>query len=99
MGRNKKEGPCEADIEKSKVDALMRLSVTNGKVRKILGTVLAIQSWPYNVKKEPPLPTPSGTTSSDVSHGMACHGTHIYIHVPSFQCTLPYLTILYFVVC
>lgn len=50
----------------------MRLSVTNGKVRKILGTVLAIQSWPYNVKKEPLMPTPNGTLPADVSHGMAC---------------------------
>ena len=64
------EGPCEADIEKSRVDALMKLSITNGKVRKIVGTVLAIQSWPYNVRKEPPAPAPFGPPSpaSDVGH-------------------------------
>ena len=62
------EGPCEADIEESKIAALMRRSITNGKVRKIVGTVLAIQSWPYNVKKEPPMVTSDTTpTASDVS--------------------------------
>ena len=91
--RNKKEGPCEADIEKSKVDALMRQSVTNGKVRKILGTVLAIQSWPYNVKKEPPMPTPSGTTASDVSHGMACTYMHMCLPSSALHCfALPHFT-------
>ena len=65
---NKREGPCEADIEESKIAALMRRTITNGKVRKIVGTVLAIQSWPYNVKKEPPMVTSNiAPAASDVS--------------------------------
>ena len=40
-------------------DALLKLSVTNGKVRRILDTVLGIQSWPFGTKKEPACPDPS----------------------------------------
>ena len=40
-------------------DALLKLSVTNGKVRRILDTVLGIQSWSFGTKKEPACPDPS----------------------------------------
>lgn len=84
-----KEGPCEADIEESKIAALMRRSITNGKVRKIVGTVLAIQSWPYNVKKEPPMVTSDTTpTASDVSTVTTVRGMMYGIYLACIACFL-----------
>ena len=49
----------EENKEEQKADALLKLTITNGKVRRILGTVLGIQSWPFGSKKEPACPDPT----------------------------------------
>jgi hypothetical protein len=64
-----KEVSDESRIER-RVESLLRMSVTNGKVRRILDTVLATQSWPMGSRKEPPTPTPH--SSQMVSRQTAC---------------------------
>jgi hypothetical protein len=67
-GENK-EVSDESSAER-RIESLLRMSVTNGKVRRILDTVLATQSWPMGSRKEPPTPTPY--SSQTVSRQTAC---------------------------
>ena len=50
---NKRIFTTEEIEDEERAYALLKLTVTNGKVRRILDSVLAIQSWPYGSKKEP----------------------------------------------
>ena len=56
---DKKTSAMKENEDELRGDALLKLSVTNGKVRRILDTVLGIQSWPFGTKKEPACPDPS----------------------------------------
>jgi hypothetical protein len=43
--------------DENRIQALLKRSVIQGKVRRILDTVLSTQSWVFGTKKEPPAPS------------------------------------------
>lgn len=49
--------------DENRIQALLKSSVIQGKVRRILDTVLTTQSWVYGTKKEPPTPSLDSCTN------------------------------------